>query len=133
MGSRSGLPDFKVIGTRTWKFVRSTQRPLLPRTRYRSYSFPSETESTPDAIVRPERNRSMRDLNDPPTGIEPATSRLEAQCVNQMSHLRAKGECFWKLLHCVSKTKYSRTKMKYCKSDVWLTVHRNSVWIRKTN
>ena len=20
-----------------------------------------------------------------------------------------------------------------CKSDVWLTVHRNSVWIRKTN
>jgi len=21
----------------------------------------------------------------------------------------------------------------YCKSDVWLTVHRNSVWIRKTN
>ena len=23
--------------------------------------------------------------------------------------------------------------MKFCKSDVWLTVHRNSVWIRKTN
>ena len=22
---------------------------------------------------------------------------------------------------------------KYCGSDVWLTVHRNSVWIRKTN
>jgi len=21
----------------------------------------------------------------------------------------------------------------HCKSDVWLTVHRNSVWIRKTN
>ena len=21
----------------------------------------------------------------------------------------------------------------YCKSDVWLTVHRNSVWIRKPN
>ena len=28
------------------------------------------------------------------------------------------------------------TKYEYentCKSDVWLTVHRNSVWIRKTN
>ena len=22
---------------------------------------------------------------------------------------------------------------KECQSDVWLTVHRNSVWIRKTN
>ena len=22
---------------------------------------------------------------------------------------------------------------RVCKSDVWLTVHRNSVWIRKTN
>ena len=22
---------------------------------------------------------------------------------------------------------------KACESDVWLTVHRNSVWIRKTN
>ena len=25
---------------------------------------------------------------------------------------------------------YNKTKLK---SDVWLTVHRNSVWIRKTN
>ena len=24
-------------------------------------------------------------------------------------------------------------KDKACKSDVWLTVHRNSVWIKKTN
>jgi len=24
-------------------------------------------------------------------------------------------------------------KYSHCKSDVWLTVHRNSVWIRKTN
>ena len=23
--------------------------------------------------------------------------------------------------------------ISYTKSDVWLTVHRNSVWIRKTN
>jgi len=23
--------------------------------------------------------------------------------------------------------------LKFLKSDVWLTVHRNSVWIRKTN
>ena len=23
--------------------------------------------------------------------------------------------------------------VRFCKSDVWLTVHRNSVWIRKTN
>jgi hypothetical protein len=22
---------------------------------------------------------------------------------------------------------------RVCKSDVWLTVHRNSVWVRKTN
>jgi len=26
-----------------------------------------------------------------------------------------------------------RTQQKYYRSDVWLTVHRNSVWIRKTN
>ena len=24
-------------------------------------------------------------------------------------------------------------EVQYSKSDVWLTVHRNSVWIRKTN
>jgi len=29
--------------------------------------------------------------------------------------------------------KIKRTEHKMYKSDVWLTVHRNSVWIRKTN
>ena len=28
---------------------------------------------------------------------------------------------------------YKVTNFRKCKSDVWLTVHRNSVWIRKTN
>ena len=27
----------------------------------------------------------------------------------------------------------NKIRHKYIKSDVWLTVHRNSVWIRKTN
>ena len=40
------------------------------------------------------------------------------------------------LSQCIFKYKFKASnppRQLYCSADVWLTVHRNSVWIRKTN
>jgi len=43
-------------------------------------------------------------------------------------------DCLATLDTCKIIIKFSYLKpQNVCKSDVWLTVHRNSVWIRKTN
>ena len=67
---------------------------------------------------RPVRNESLYRLSDPGllAGISPCLTVLHINCV----------------FYCkVFGTR--RTNELYWKSDVWLTVHRNSVWIRKTN
>ena len=55
------------------------------------------------------------------------TKNIKSQhnCKHKIFKVRIRSYClWWKLPY---KNKGS------CKSDVWLTVHRNSVWIRKTN
>ena len=57
-------------------------------------------------------------------------NRLALSCVRTLckTNLR-KGPQFWSLQTSSINTKFSA--LLICKSDVWFTVHRNSVWIRK--
>jgi len=63
------------------KIVSPTHRPPLPPRKYSWYSFLLRGWYNPRAIVRPEWLCQMS-----PSGIEPATVRLVAQCLNQMCH-----------------------------------------------
>ena len=83
------LPDFKTVGT--W---RCTGR-LYPPRKYSSYSFLLEAESTPG----PQCDRKdyvNEKFSVTPSGIEPATFRFVAQCLNQLRHrvtLEGIGQC----------------------------------------
>ena len=65
------LPDFMTIGCKPYAPAAFTPPPKI----YSWHSFLLEAESTSTAIV------PMT-----PSGIEPATFRLEVQCLNQLRH-----------------------------------------------
>ena len=65
------------------KFVSCTPRPPLPITIYSQYLFLLEAESTAVATVRQE-GQCQTKIQMTPSGIEPYTFLLEAQCINEM-------------------------------------------------
>ena len=67
------------------KVISPTHRPPLPLRKYSWYSFLLEAESTPRDTVRPEWLYQWK-IPMTPSGIEPATFWLVAQCFNQLRH-----------------------------------------------
>jgi len=96
---RLRLPDFKTVGTWRWYGCQPCAPAAFTPRKYSWFSFLLESESTPRSYVRP-KGLCQGKIPMIPPGIEPATFRFIAQCLNQLRHrVPPKRDCQWDKLH----------------------------------
>ena len=91
--SRLRFPDFKTVGTWKWYCCQPCALVAFTPWKYSWYSFLLKFESTPEPLCAGKDYVNEKFVSQ--SGIEPATFRLAAQCLNQLRHrVRDNRLCF---------------------------------------
>jgi len=121
-------PNFEYypeISERNWNKLRRTPvRMVGSPTQIPNDCLPNSLPFQPTCLL------TEHHINDAEFWVLSAVLLMVKRCLDVPAWLLANncryfgGTCYLRLYSLI---------LIYCKSDVWLTVHRNSVWIRKTN